>query len=64
MSDHLVRMLDLVRRVWQSDEGAAHFLNTPHPKLGGVKPIERATGAAGARAVEEVIERAKNGCPL
>lgn len=64
MAEHLARILNLVRSVWQSDEDAARFLNTPHPELGDVKPIERATSAAGARAVEEIIERAKNGFPV
>lgn len=64
MSEHLVRISDLVRSIWQSDEDAARFLNTPHPELGGVKPIERATSAAGARAVEEIIERARNSFPV
>ena len=46
------------------DAQAKRFLATPHPELGGRKPIEAALTDLGARQVEDVVMRALYGLPV
>jgi putative toxin-antitoxin system antitoxin component (TIGR02293 family) len=53
-----------VQWVWEDDERAQRFLWTPHPELGGRRPIEVALTELGAREVEEVVQRGLHGLPV
>lgn len=57
------RVMELVLRIHQGDEAAAHrFLQRPHAMLGGRTPLEVATSSsAGADAVMELLHRADAG---
>jgi putative toxin-antitoxin system antitoxin component (TIGR02293 family) len=63
-TERLARITALVQWVWEDDERAQRFLWTPHPELGGRRPIEVALTELGAREVEEVVQRGLHGLPV
>jgi putative toxin-antitoxin system antitoxin component (TIGR02293 family) len=65
-SEAVLRLATLqatAKHVLGNDELARRFLNNPHPKLGGRKPIDIADTEIGGRQVEEILQRAFYGIP-
>jgi putative toxin-antitoxin system antitoxin component (TIGR02293 family) len=54
-TERLARVIATAQNVWDDDEEAREFLNTPHPELAGQRPIEAALTELGAREVENVL---------
>ena len=63
-TERLARVTALALWVWEDSHKAQEFLWTPHPELGGRRPIQAALSELGAREVEEVIERGVHGLPV
>jgi putative toxin-antitoxin system antitoxin component (TIGR02293 family) len=63
-TERLARVIALAEMLWDDDSDAKRFLATPHPELGGRKPIEAALTDLGARQVEDVVMRALHGLPV
>ncbi len=65
--DVLVRvasLLALAVEVWGDEEGAAAFLTSPHPMLGGAVPIDRALSEIGGHQVRSVLLALDMGLPV
>jgi putative toxin-antitoxin system antitoxin component (TIGR02293 family) len=62
--ERIARVTALVNWVWEDAVNARRFLWTPHPELGGRRPIEAALTELGAREVEEVLQRGLHGLPV
>ena len=63
-TERLARVFALAVEIWQDEADAKRFLTTPHPELNGDTPLARAKSEIGARAVEEVMDRARHGFPV
>jgi putative toxin-antitoxin system antitoxin component (TIGR02293 family) len=65
--EQIVRVASLLATaadVWGNDEGAAEFLTSPHPMLGGAVPIDPALSEIGARQVERTLLAMDLGLPV
>ncbi len=63
-SDRVVRFARLMGRaveVFESEEGARRWLNSPQAGLGGEVPLEYAQTEVGAREVEDLLGRIDHG---
>ncbi|MFM9971365.1 MAG: antitoxin Xre/MbcA/ParS toxin-binding domain-containing protein [Burkholderiales bacterium] len=54
-TERLARVIATAQYVWDSEEDAAAFLNTPHSMLQGRTPLEVSMSELGARRVEELL---------
>lgn len=59
----LASVVALAEDVWGDLDDARSFLTTPHPELGGEKPVEAAIEEFGARQVEQILEGIRHGIP-
>ena len=57
----VIRLFDLARRVFGTDEATRRWLNSPVRALGGRSPLDFAQTEPGAREVENVIGRLEHG---
>ncbi len=57
----LMRLFDLAKRVFGTDENTRGWFNARIPALGGKSPIDYAQTEPGAREVENVIGRIEHG---
>jgi putative toxin-antitoxin system antitoxin component (TIGR02293 family) len=62
--ERIARVTALANWVWEDEAHSQRFLWTPHPELGGRRPIEAALTELGAREVEEVLQRGLHGLPV
>jgi putative toxin-antitoxin system antitoxin component (TIGR02293 family) len=63
-TERLARVIALAELLWDDTAAAQRFLDTPHAELGGRTPLDCAATELGARAVEEVVNRALYGLPV
>jgi putative toxin-antitoxin system antitoxin component (TIGR02293 family) len=56
-AERLARVFATARYVWDSEEDARAFLNTPHAMLHGRSPLDVSLTELGARRVEELLWR-------
>jgi putative toxin-antitoxin system antitoxin component (TIGR02293 family) len=63
-TERLARVIALAELLWDDQEAAQEFLNTPHPELDGRTPLECAASELGAREVEDLVMRALYGLPV
>jgi putative toxin-antitoxin system antitoxin component (TIGR02293 family) len=54
-TERLARVIATAEYVWDDREDARAFLTTPHPALGGKRPIDHSSSELGARQVEELL---------
>jgi len=54
-AERLARIFATTEFVWNSEEDARLFLNTPHPMLKGRTPLDVSMTELGARRVEELL---------
>jgi putative toxin-antitoxin system antitoxin component (TIGR02293 family) len=54
-AERLARVFATAQYVWDSEEDAREFLNTPHPLLIGKTPLDVSMSELGARRVEELL---------
>jgi putative toxin-antitoxin system antitoxin component (TIGR02293 family) len=57
----IIRLFDLARSVFGTDEATRRWLNAPLRALGGRSPLDFAQTEPGAREVENVIGRLEHG---
>ena len=57
----IMRLFDLARQVFGTDENTRRWFNSRIPALGGQTPLEFAKTEPGAREVENVIGRIEDG---
>jgi putative toxin-antitoxin system antitoxin component (TIGR02293 family) len=57
-TERLARVIALAELLWDDQQAAQEFLNTPHPELDGRTPLECAGTELGARQVEDLVMRA------
>ena len=50
--------------VWRDDADAWQWLITPHPKLGGQRPIDAAEEENGEQKVMAVLDSIQDGLPV
>jgi putative toxin-antitoxin system antitoxin component (TIGR02293 family) len=62
-TERLARVVAIAEDVWQDREQARRFLTTPHPEIGGKRPVDAALTELGARQAEEVMARIVYGLP-
>lgn len=62
-TERLARIFATARYVWDSDNDARAFLNSPHPMLADKTPLEVSMTELGARRVEELLWRLHFGVP-
>ena len=61
----LARTTALALDTWHGDLGAVReFFATPHPELGGDRPVDAMRTDSGARLVEDILNRLKHGLPV
>jgi putative toxin-antitoxin system antitoxin component (TIGR02293 family) len=53
--ERIARVFATARHVLESDDKARDFLNTPHPELGGKRPIDIAVTEPGAQQIENIL---------
>ncbi|MEK8088641.1 antitoxin Xre/MbcA/ParS toxin-binding domain-containing protein [Thermithiobacillus plumbiphilus] len=63
-TERLARVYATAEQVWDSGEDAREFLNTPHPLLHGMTPLEVSMSELGARRVEELLWKLFYGMPV
>lgn len=66
-AERVIRYADLfskAKAVIGIEESAREFLASPHLELGDRSPLQAARNAIGARAVEDILERAAHGFPV
>jgi putative toxin-antitoxin system antitoxin component (TIGR02293 family) len=61
--ERLARLVATAEYVWDDRAAAERFLLSPHPMLGGARPVDKATTELGARAAEEVLWKTFYGLP-
>jgi putative toxin-antitoxin system antitoxin component (TIGR02293 family) len=61
--ERIARVGALAEAAFGSQRDALEFLRTPHPELGGDRPLDAAQSELGARQVEEVLWRMEHGLP-
>lgn len=54
-AERLARIIATTEFVWSAEDDARLFLNTPHPMLKGLTPLEVSMTELGARRVEELL---------
>lgn len=54
-TERLARIFATAQYVWDSEEDARAFMNTPHPMLKGITPLDVSMTELGARRVEELL---------
>jgi len=54
-AERLARVYATAQYVWNSDDDARAFLQTPHPMLNGRTPLDVSLTELGARRVEELL---------
>jgi putative toxin-antitoxin system antitoxin component (TIGR02293 family) len=54
-TERLARIFATAHYVWDSEEDARVFMNTPHPMLKGSTPLDVSMTELGARRVEELL---------
>ena len=62
-TERLARVVAIAEDVWQDRDKARRFLTTPHPEIGGKRPVDAALTELGARQAEEVMARIVYGLP-
>jgi putative toxin-antitoxin system antitoxin component (TIGR02293 family) len=62
-TERLARIFATAQYVWDSEEDARVFLNTPHPMLKGSSPLDVSLTELGARRVEELLWKLFYGIP-
>lgn len=61
----LARAAALALDTWHEDLGAVReFFATPHPELGGERPVDAVRTDSGARLVEDILLRLRHGLPV
>lgn len=63
-TERAARLFAYAAKVWGNDEDARSFLITPHPLLGGQKPLDEAVTELGAREVENILAGIEHGLPV
>ena len=67
-SDQTARLARLTARaldVWHDDLTSVRaFLDAPHPELDGTRPVDALGTDAGAKLVEELLDRLLHGTPV
>jgi putative toxin-antitoxin system antitoxin component (TIGR02293 family) len=61
--ERIARIAALAEDAFGSPDDARDFLHTPHPELGGDRPLDIAQTELGARQVEELLWRMEYGLP-
>lgn len=62
-AERLARVFATALHIWQDEQDAREFLNTPHPLLDGETPLSVSMSELGARRVEEVLWQLFYGLP-
>jgi len=62
-TERLARIFATALYVWDDEDDAREFLNTPHPLLDGRSPLDVAMTELGARRVEELLWKLFYGLP-
>ena len=62
-TERLARVFATALHVWDDEDDARDFLNTPHPLLGERSPLDVAMTELGARRVEELLWELFYGLP-
>lgn len=62
-AERLARVFATADYVWDSEDDAREFLNTPHPMLDGKTPLDVSMTELGARRVEELLWKLFYGIP-
>ena len=62
-TERLARVFATALHVWDDEDDAREFLNTPHPLLGERSPLDVAMTELGARRVEELLWQLFYGLP-
>jgi putative toxin-antitoxin system antitoxin component (TIGR02293 family) len=62
--ERLARVMALAEQAFGATADARRFLTTPHPEMGGERPLDVALTELGARQVEEVLWRMEYGLPV
>lgn len=61
----LARATALALDTWHDDlDAVREFFGTPHPELGGERPVDALRTDSGARLVEEILNRLRHGLPV
>lgn len=63
-TERLARVIATAEYVWDDRAESKRFLATPHPELGGQRPIDAAMTELGARRVEELLWNIFHGLPV
>ncbi|MGQ0665323.1 MAG: antitoxin Xre/MbcA/ParS toxin-binding domain-containing protein [Pseudomonadota bacterium] len=63
-TERLARVIATAEWVWGDRADAREWLMTPHPGLGGKKPIEAAVTEIGARQAELILWKGAYGLPV
>jgi putative toxin-antitoxin system antitoxin component (TIGR02293 family) len=63
-TERLARVIATAEYVWDDPDDARRFLTTPHPALGGRRPIDAAYTELGAREAEELLWQIYHGLPV
>lgn len=63
MNQHQTQIRVLAISVWDSEQDADSFLNTPHDLLENRTPIEISASEAGAEQVAAILENIRWGLP-
>lgn len=62
-TERLARVVATAEYVWDNQQDAHRWLNTPHPELGGRTPLDTAMSELGARQVEQLLDKMFYGLP-
>ncbi|WP_059414266.1 antitoxin Xre/MbcA/ParS toxin-binding domain-containing protein [Cupriavidus basilensis] len=63
-TERLARIFASANLVWDDEDDAREFLNTPHPLLEGRTPLDVGMTELGARRVEELLWKLFYGIPV
>ena len=63
-TERLARVVALAEGLWEEQDEARAFLNTPHPLLDSRTPLDVAASELGARRVERLLQDVEHGLPL
>ena len=62
-TERLARVIAAAEYVWDDRKDAREWLNTPHPELDNLPPMQAAMTELGARRVEDLLDRILYGLP-
>ena len=62
-TERLARVIAAAEYVWDDRKDAREWLNTPHPELDNLPPMQAAMTELGARRVEDLLDQILYGLP-